>query len=1491
MIEKCYIGNMSYNIQNITLIILILILIIVIIYYLKNSTTKHDELIEKYTTGSSSKSTPEPTIKNTDINTVSYTSHTNVTDSVKNSQFPTDGTVVTLRPCQVQFNNTFDADGTGTHKYVYEDGWQEIATLKETRDSSPIKITNKIISSKNETNNNDVNAEGVKDFVNYSEQSKCFKKISGTDNKYRYEGNNLIKYSIGNHVELLDANGVSEKYIQMKFDLLPENSSTYYDNLKNSICSLKYADTVSGLSGKLIRLTLNADNIINEIKRVNIDSANNHIFNIDQAFEISTLITSGNSGTYNYNNNIYEYITTNSASSSLITIISLYQFDRNLLCDKTSGSTTYQNIKTYKKLNNAKIDVSKLIDFNLPPNKPIENTTLPSRYVNDRTIKGNGFAKDTLLSNFDKLINSELIVVNKDINYNIDTHIKDRGSLETVRNTFISNNPKQTFINNAIIKSNYDDLSLNYINLINEKNYDIIVGAVQYYSSVLEVNSESIKMTSDKEPTVKEVLTAGEKEVFEIMVYTHDGRIDAQTPYELSFDTETECDILIIAGGGGGGMDMGGGGGGGGFIEFKKVKVAKGKHQIMVGKGGNGAPAGGKGGQADTHEFTINASQGSNSSFDDKVAIGGGYGGSSYQDHRLRGKGGDGGSGGGGSGYCYHQLPDRAGKPKPGQGNMGGYGAGAWYSGGGGGAGKPGGGPSTAAGGAYGGEGKKSDILGIEYYWAGGGGGAGYSTKGGNGGLGGGGGGAVGETIGGDGYFKGSSGGGGCQGCWSQTRGGDGAPHTGGGGGGGSHYNRTNDGGNGGSGIVIVRFKKFAKMQDNNNSKILTLHNNPFKNDENTITRIFTSSGSITLNPNTQADVLIVGGGGGGARNDGAEGGGGGGGGAVIHTKLKMPDSSREISVEIGNGGGQNSKGNPSSITYRNNSENQIKLIAEGGGQGGGSYIACDWRGGTGKPGGSGGGGSGYCGDFDGGASTGIKDKSQIQSTDSSIISYIYYGNRGGFGHNVAGGAGGGGAKEPGNSTTQRFGGHWWVDYWPVRQNTSGRGGGSGINIPIFNTNYYGAGGAGSISAYGAREQEWHGGYLVRGGYGGGGNAALREQNGTNGLPNTGSGGGGSSVALAGSGGSGIVIVRYTNDNTKVFRLRFPTKTYVRIVGGNNDTAQFLHGTYKVSITPSITTISIDTDFPITGITTISLERKRFITNKIDFIYNLFKSIEEINTSHVAIPSKTNLTAAYLNNMAVNGGPGIPFTKSKYNRYIIKTHITKIYKTGDNSVNFNIVLYTTDGSLIPSDNYSIRYVFPETSSNNVIIPIDIYLSIKPITNIAGDKFIAKTYMKTSQGLNDAEIYAFVSNKITQFNNIVNWNISLTEKDVWGIVSKNQDIIKLENSRITLQNINDKCNNPSSYHDASHVCDINALKIIKNIINTTPVSSGAPTIKQGVSISSTELFPLSTNVNPILDYSIEDYISYESSTKKFPSDRTTQFNILDSASKYIYFSIP
>ena len=44
-------------------------------------------------------------------------------------------------------------------------------------------------------------------------------------------------------------------------------------------------------------------------------------------------------------------------------------------------------------------------------------------------------------------------------------------------------------------------------------------------------------------------------------------------------------------------------------------------------------------------------------------------------------------------------------------------------------------------------------------------------------------------------------------------------------------------------------------------------------------------------------------------------------------------------------------------------------------------------------------------------------------------------------------------------------------------------------------------------------------------------------------------------------------------------------------------------------------------------------------------------------------------------------------------------------------------------------------------------------------------------------------------------------------------------------------------------------------------------------------------------NPVLNYNITDYISYESSTRKAPANRATTFNILDSASKYVYFAIP
>jgi fibronectin-binding autotransporter adhesin len=270
----------------------------------------------------------------------------------------------------------------------------------------------------------------------------------------------------------------------------------------------------------------------------------------------------------------------------------------------------------------------------------------------------------------------------------------------------------------------------------------------------------------------------------------------------------TSAEVLLVAGGGGGGMDIGGGGGGGGVISTTVVTASQTWYEIKVGAGGSGAPAGCSGAQACDHNFTINATAGGNSTMQNAgatiIAIGGGYGGTSYWTSPLGGQGGSGGSGGGAAGYNAG-TSGKNGSGTAGQGFAGASGYNSHVSGGGGGAGAPGntGGSNGAS---SGGAGIENCILGTCYYWGGGGGGSGHSYTGGNGGIGGGGGGAVGTTTGGTGYNNGSAGGAGCINCQAQSPGGNGGANTGGGGGGGSHYNRTNQGGNGGSGIAVLKY-------------------------------------------------------------------------------------------------------------------------------------------------------------------------------------------------------------------------------------------------------------------------------------------------------------------------------------------------------------------------------------------------------------------------------------------------------------------------------------------------------------------------------------------------------------------------------------------------------------------------------------------------------------------------------------------------------------
>ena len=107
-------------------------------------------------------------------------------------------------------------------------------------------------------------------------------------------------------------------------------------------------------------------------------------------------------------------------------------------------------------------------------------------------------------------------------------------------------------------------------------------------------------------------------------------------------------EYLIVAGGGGGGTDrdVGGGGGAGGVLSGTSSSTNAATHSVTVGAGGAGGtnsytPATGDGG---------NGSQGGNSSVFSQTAIGGGYGGTRYQNGGNGGSGGGGGDGGGNGG-------------------------------------------------------------------------------------------------------------------------------------------------------------------------------------------------------------------------------------------------------------------------------------------------------------------------------------------------------------------------------------------------------------------------------------------------------------------------------------------------------------------------------------------------------------------------------------------------------------------------------------------------------------------------------------------------------------------------------------------------------------------------------------------------------------------------------------------------------------------------
>lgn len=350
------------------------------------------------------------------------------------------------------------------------------------------------------------------------------------------------------------------------------------------------------------------------------------------------------------------------------------------------------------------------------------------------------------------------------------------------------------------------------------------------------------------------------------LTFTYDSTNDdsEQTPYSVTLENSTKCDILIVAGGGGGGgyssqAGYAPGGGAGGLIFLDNQIVDGITYTVKVGKGGDKA-------QDDTER----GQNGFNSSFSylQTEAIGGGGGATPGTVSLIDGR--DGGSGGGGASEddnsgAHGQYGD------PGQGHVshiyksdgttilenykqgfnGGYRARPYglHNGAGGGAG----GDGDHGGGA--GIGKSGEgiidfktLFGIidttigehhddKVYFAGGGG---YFVYG---GLGGGG-------VG-----------------WLKSGDPNGKPNTGGGGAGG--YTR----GNGGSGIVIIKFhnnfreiisnsanfdivsKNYGEIIINNFREIMMKYNNWITNTDETIYHLGNNIGIGTDNPKCLLDV------------------------------------------------------------------------------------------------------------------------------------------------------------------------------------------------------------------------------------------------------------------------------------------------------------------------------------------------------------------------------------------------------------------------------------------------------------------------------------------------------------------------------------------------------------------------------------------------------------------------------------------------------------
>ena len=435
--------SLEENLQYIYLSIFIMLFIVIILFYLKETNRKHYKLFEKY--------------GETRGGTQIYSKQQLELDKTP-LFYPSEGSTVTLRPCEIRFNKN------GSSKYIFKDGWKEIATINNNtgEKSIDLKYANKILTK-----------EGANkaDFNNFSEESRCF-KLKNEDNElnaHKYSENALISYNDNKYTTLQTADGSKKEYIQMNFNPSLSEEKDYHKYAIESVCSYTY-DTMLTPPLKnvaLYRLFIDDENIIQSIDKIEINAANNNIFE-SRPFSLTELLDTS-SANYYYDTSINAFKFKINKNDRMIGI-TIYKFERNLLCDKEEIISYDKLITDDTKLNTvALINIDKLIEPIV-----IKDTELTADILDNfrkrvsNNYEPNNFAdKEKILEIIKNHIDTRIDSLNVPIRKEIVVKNAELKELEKAKNAFankISTIDKYIINIITIDALNYDAETKNFLN-------------------------------------------------------------------------------------------------------------------------------------------------------------------------------------------------------------------------------------------------------------------------------------------------------------------------------------------------------------------------------------------------------------------------------------------------------------------------------------------------------------------------------------------------------------------------------------------------------------------------------------------------------------------------------------------------------------------------------------------------------------------------------------------------------------------------------------------------------------------------------------------------------------------------------------------------------------------------------------------------------------------------------------------------------------------